>query len=57
MFAGTNCANPIVMTDGLGLPGDVSSTDGTTTPLLTDASGNVYGVRSPVPPTDAKRWR
>jgi MYXO-CTERM domain-containing protein len=43
-FVGTNCASPIVMTEGWAYPATVSSTDGTTTPLLVDASGNVYGV-------------
>jgi MYXO-CTERM domain-containing protein len=43
-FLGTNCASPIVLTDGWAYPARASSTDGTTTPLLVDASGNVYGV-------------
>jgi MYXO-CTERM domain-containing protein len=43
-FVGTNCQNPIVMTDGWAYPAAVSSTDGSNTPLLVDASGNVYGV-------------
>ena len=44
VFVGANCANPIVMTGGWAYPAVVSSTDGTTTPLLVDSSGNVYGV-------------
>jgi MYXO-CTERM domain-containing protein len=44
VFVGANCANPIVMTDGWAYPAIVTSTDGTTMPLLVDASGNVYGV-------------
>ncbi len=43
-FVGTNCSHPLVMTDGWAYPSIVSSTDGATTPLLVDASGNVYGV-------------
>ena len=42
LFVGTNCANPIVMTDGWAYP--ASATDTSTTPLLVDAAGNVYGA-------------
>ncbi|HSY39891.1 MAG TPA: hypothetical protein VLA79_10195 [Polyangia bacterium] len=44
VFVGTNCANPIVMTDGWVYPATVTATADTVTPLLVDASGNVYGV-------------
>ena len=44
VFVGTNCANPIVMTDGWVYPATVTATDDTVTPLLVDAAGNVYGV-------------
>ena len=43
---GTNCANPIVMTDGWVYPATVTATDDTVTPLLVDAAGNVYGAWS-----------
>ena len=42
LFVGTNCANPIVMNDGWAYP--ASATDASTTPLLVDASGNVFGA-------------
>ncbi len=42
LFVGTNCANPIVMTDGWAYP--ASAIDPSTTPLLVDASGNVFGA-------------
>ena len=42
LFVGTNCANPIVMTDGWAYP--ATATDASTTPLLVDASGNVFGA-------------
>jgi len=44
VFVGTNCANPIVMTDGWAYPATVTTTSDTVTPLLVDAAGNVYGV-------------
>ncbi|HTB57362.1 MAG TPA: MYXO-CTERM sorting domain-containing protein [Polyangia bacterium] len=44
VFVGTNCANPLVMTDGWVYPATVTATDDTVTPLLVDAAGNVYGV-------------
>ena len=44
VFVGTNCANPIVMTDGWVYPATVTATDDTVTPLLVDAAGNVYAV-------------
>ena len=42
IFVGTNCANPIVMTDGWAYPASV--TDSSTTPLLVDGAGNVFGA-------------
>ena len=42
LFVGTNCANPIVMTDGWAYP--ATATDASTIPLLVDASGNVFGA-------------
>jgi MYXO-CTERM domain-containing protein len=44
VFVGTNCTNPIVMTDGWVYPATVTATSDTVTPLLVDAAGNVYGV-------------
>ncbi len=42
VFAGNNCANPIVMNGGWAYPAAV--TDGATAPLLTDAAGKVYAA-------------
>ena len=42
LFVGTNCANPIVMTDGWAYPARI--TDASTTPLLVDSAGNVFGA-------------
>ncbi|HSS40374.1 MAG TPA: hypothetical protein VLT58_16520, partial [Polyangia bacterium] len=42
MFAGTNCANPIVMNAGWAYP--AAATDGATAPLLTDAGGKIYAA-------------
>jgi MYXO-CTERM domain-containing protein len=42
LFVGTNCANPILMADGWAYP--ASATDASTSPLLVDASGNVFGA-------------
>jgi len=44
VFVGTNCSNPIVMTDGWVYPATVTATADTVTPLLVDATGNVYAV-------------
>ena len=42
LFVGTNCANPIQINDGHAYP--TAASDGATTPLLVDASGNVYAA-------------
>jgi len=47
LFVGTNCANPIQIDDGYAYP--TSPSDGATTPLLVDASGNVYAATRSYP--------
>src|SRR6185312_9005726 len=42
LFVGANCASPIVVDQGWVYP--ATATDGATTPLLVDASGNVYAA-------------
>jgi MYXO-CTERM domain-containing protein len=42
VFVGTNCANPIHINQGYAYP--CGATDGSTTPLLVDAAGNVYAA-------------
>jgi MYXO-CTERM domain-containing protein len=47
VFVGTNCANPIVINKGFAYP--TAPLDGATTPLLKDASGNVYAATRSYP--------
>ena len=47
LFVGTNCANPIVINQGFVYP--TAAVDGATTPLLADASGNVYAATRTYP--------
>ncbi|MFL5308809.1 MAG: hypothetical protein ACJ8F1_26590, partial [Polyangia bacterium] len=42
VFAGTNCANPIVMNAGWAYP--AAATDSATVPVLTDAAGKIYAA-------------
>jgi hypothetical protein len=42
LFIGTNCANPVVISQGYTYP--TTAADGATVPLLVDASGNVYAA-------------
>ena len=47
LFVGTNCANPVVINQGFAYP--TSAADSATTPLLVDASGNVYAATRTYP--------
>jgi hypothetical protein len=47
LFVGTNCANPILINQGYAYP--TAAADGATTPLLVDASGNVYAATRSYP--------
>lgn len=47
LFVGTNCANPVTINDGYAYP--AAPADGATTPLLIDASGNVYAATRTYP--------
>ena len=47
LFIGTNCANPIIISQGYAYPTTVA--DSATNPLLVDASGNVYAATRKYP--------
>ena len=47
LFVGTNCANPILINQGYAYP--TTAADGATTPLLVDASGNLYAATRSYP--------
>ena len=47
LFIGTNCANPVVISQGYAYPTGVA--DSATTPLLADASGKVYAATRKYP--------
>jgi hypothetical protein len=47
LFVGTNCAKPILINKGYAYP--TAPADGATTPLITDASGNVYAATRSYP--------
>ena len=47
LFIGTNCANPVVISQGYTYP--TTAADSATVPLLVDASGNVYAATRKYP--------
>ena len=47
LFIGTNCANPVQITQGYAYPS--AAADASTTPLLVDAAGNVYAATRSYP--------
>jgi len=47
LFIGTNCANPVVINQGYAYP--TTAADSATTPLLADASGNIYAATRTYP--------
>ena len=47
IFIGTNCANPVLINQGYAYP--TTAADSATTPLLADASGNIYAATRTYP--------